>query len=47
MYACHPDHSPIPEDHYGVLLIQSGALMDLEQGFQVAHLTTVQSNQFS
>jgi hypothetical protein len=42
-----PHHSTIFEDHHGVLLVQSEHLMDLQQGFQVAYLTTVQSNQFS
>jgi hypothetical protein len=47
VYAYHPDHSTIFEDHHGVILVQSGAMMDLQQGFQVAYLTTIQSNQFS
>jgi hypothetical protein len=42
-----PRYSTIFEDNHGVLLTQSGALMDLEQGYQVAYLATVQSNQFS
>jgi hypothetical protein len=46
VYACHPDHSTIFEYHHGAILVQSGALMDLHQGFQVAYLTTIQSNQF-
>jgi hypothetical protein len=42
----HPNHSTIFGDHYGEILVQSGALMDLQQGFQVAYLTTIQLNQF-
>jgi hypothetical protein len=45
--AYYPDHSTIFGDHHGEIIVQSGALMDLQQGFQVAYLTTVQSNQFS
>jgi hypothetical protein len=45
--ACHLDHSTIIGDHNGVILVQSGALMDLQQGVQVAYLTTILSNQFS
>jgi hypothetical protein len=30
VYAFHPDHSSIIEDHHGALLIQNGALMDLQ-----------------
>jgi hypothetical protein len=45
--AHHPDHSKIFGDHYGAIIVQSGALMDLQQGFQVVSLTIIQSNQFS
>jgi hypothetical protein len=41
------DHSKILIDHHGVLLVQSGAWMDLEYGFQLAYLTTILSNHFS
>jgi hypothetical protein len=44
--ACHPDHSTIFEDHHGAILVQSGTWMDLQQGFQVAYLTTILSKQF-
>jgi hypothetical protein len=44
---CHPDHSIIFGYHRGAIHVQSGALMDLPHGFQVAYLTTIQSNQFS
>jgi hypothetical protein len=47
VYDYDPNHSQIFEDHHGVLLVQNGALMNLQQGFQVAYLTTVQSNMFS
>jgi hypothetical protein len=47
MCACHPDHSTIFRDQHGAIIVQYGALMDLQQGFQVAYLTTFQSNQFS
>jgi hypothetical protein len=43
----HPDHSKIFGDHIGAILVQRGALMDLQQGFQVAYPITIQSNQFS
>jgi hypothetical protein len=42
-----PDHSTILGDHHEAILVQSGALMDWQQGFQVAYLTTILSNQFS
>jgi hypothetical protein len=45
--ASHPYHSTILGDHHGAILVQSPALMDLQQGFQVDYLTTIQSNQFS
>jgi hypothetical protein len=45
--AYHPDHGIIFGDHYGSILFQSGSLMDLQQGFQVVYLTTIQSNKFS
>jgi hypothetical protein len=41
-----PDHSAIIVDHHGALLIQSGALMHLQYGMQLAYLTTIQLNQF-
>jgi hypothetical protein len=47
IYAYQPNHSTIFEDHHGAIILQSGALMDLQQGFQEAYLTTIQSNQFS
>jgi hypothetical protein len=45
--ACHTDHSPIFGDHHGVLIVKSGAFIHLQQWFQVAYRTIVQSNQFS
>jgi hypothetical protein len=44
--AYNPDHSTIFGDHYGAILVQSGDLMDWQQGFQVAYLSTILSNQF-
>jgi hypothetical protein len=43
----HLNHSTIFGDHHGAIIVQSGALMDLQQGFQVVYLTIIQSNQFS
>jgi hypothetical protein len=45
--AYHPDYSTIFGDHHAAILVQSGALMDLQQGFQLAYPTTILSNQFS
>jgi hypothetical protein len=45
--ACHPDHSTIFKDHHEAILVQSEALMELQQGFQVAYLATILSTQFS
>jgi hypothetical protein len=45
--ASHRDRSPILEDHNGAHLVQNEGLMDLQQGFQVAYLNTILSNQFS
>jgi hypothetical protein len=42
--ACHPYHIKIIGDRHGAILVQSGALMDLQKGFQVAYLITIQSN---
>jgi hypothetical protein len=38
--ARHPYHSTIFGDHRETLLVQSGALMELESGVHVAYLTT-------
>jgi hypothetical protein len=40
VYAYHLDHRKIFGDHHGILLVQSGALVDLQSGVQVAYLTT-------
>jgi hypothetical protein len=45
--AYHTDLITIFGDHHGENLVQSGALMNLPQGFQVAYLTIILSNQFS
>jgi hypothetical protein len=45
--ACHPGLSKIFGDHNGAIHVQSRALMDFPQGFQVAYLATILSNQFS
>jgi hypothetical protein len=29
VYACHPDHSTILEDHHGAIIVQSGVLVHL------------------
>jgi hypothetical protein len=44
--ASHPNHIKILQDHNGALIVRNGALMDLQQVFQVAYLTTILSNQF-
>jgi hypothetical protein len=41
------DHSAIFGYHHGAIPVQSVALMELQQGFQVAYLITIRSNQFS
>jgi hypothetical protein len=38
--AYHPDHSTIFGYHHGTLLVQSGALVQLQSSVQVAYLTT-------
>jgi hypothetical protein len=43
--AYHPDYT-ILGDHHGAILVRSGALMDLQQGFKLSYLTTILSNQF-
>jgi hypothetical protein len=45
--AYHPDHSTIFGNDRGAILVQIEALTDLQQGFQVAYLATILSNQFS
>jgi hypothetical protein len=45
--AYHSELSTIFRDHHGTVLIQSRALMDLPQGFEVAYLATILSNLFS
>jgi hypothetical protein len=40
VYACHSDNSPILKDHHGTLLVQSGTLVHLQSGVQVAYLTS-------
>jgi hypothetical protein len=44
-YACQPDASASFVDHHGALLVQSGALLDLETELQSAYMSTNQSNQ--
>jgi hypothetical protein len=44
---CDSGHRPILEDHNGALIVQNGALMDLQLGFQLAYLTIIHSNHFS
>jgi hypothetical protein len=45
MYACQPDDIANFVDQHEVLLIQSGALVDLQNELQSAYMSTNQSNQ--
>jgi hypothetical protein len=46
VYACQPYDSAHLLDHHGALLIQIGALVDLQNELQSTYMSTNQSNQF-
>jgi hypothetical protein len=44
MYECQPDDSANIVDHHVELLVQNGALVDLQEVLQSAYMSTFQSN---
>jgi hypothetical protein len=45
VYACQLDVSANLIDHHGELLVQNGALLDLQYVLQSSYMSTFQSNQ--